>query len=409
VHIFGELSVDQEMLGGSTASIHGRTRIIEGLVVEGITELSSRLSVSSEVDIGAGLSIVGPSKFHELEAIGSVIFSGAQLIVTVPVSQFTGLSTSGPAFINEASVNENAVIGGSLSVTQSLMVSSNLRVETEADIKGNVSLSGWVAAASGLCIAGHSSIGDNCDIFGSASIAGNLYAGSFSELLGSLSVHESASFGSGTSVLGRLLVDGSISLSGPLRLSSGVSVYSGSAVAVTLDESGGHLHGIWESDFTITTSDRRLKRNIAPLGSNLGSVLLDLLRPVSFELVNDEAGTTRYGFIAQELEQVLPELVMTLNQTADSTGTKAVLYQDLIAVLTAIVQAQDSRIRNLLQEAEGLQSSVKRLGQEAMVQRAELEERKRKESERDERMRRLEVAIESLSNHHQGTGRLILT
>jgi hypothetical protein len=74
----------------------------------------------------------------------------------------------------------------------------------------------------------------------------------------------------------------------------------------------------------ISTSDRRLKKDIETV-SGLDAILK--LRGVRFKWrAND---VTELGFIAQEVEDVLPELVITSSQT----GFKAVKYQGLIAPL----------------------------------------------------------------------------
>merc|ERR1712008_358036 len=115
---------------------------------------------------------------------------------------------------------------------------------------------------------------------------------------------------------------------------------------------GGVLHGTWSSDGSITSSDRRLKKNIMPLykaftegkpeaavdrqgtktgerKENVGWVLRQL-RPVSFQFRGGPEGKyNRYGFVAQELQQVLPAVVRGQGERHLS-----VVYQDLIALLT---------------------------------------------------------------------------
>lgn len=55
-------------------------------------------------------------------------------------------------------------------------------------------------------------------------------------------------------------------------------------------------------------SDRRLKKDIAPLESSLQKVLA--LRPVTWYWKDDvKKETMQYGFIAQEVEEVFPEMV----------------------------------------------------------------------------------------------------
>lgn len=127
------------------------------------------------------------------------------------------------------------------------------------------------------------------------------------------------------------------------------------------------LHGLWEADATITTSDRRLKTSIQPLYRTLAGRakdrwsetrtdrapadgnkqqepptdwLLRELRPVSFKLKSGpEAKYLKFGFIAQELETIFPNLVRNIGAEKGSTeGTKAIASQDLLAVLTLAMQ-----------------------------------------------------------------------
>ena len=105
-------------------------------------------------------------------------------------------------------------------------------------------------------------------------------------------------------------------------------------------------------------SDVRLKKNIQPLSPALGK--LALLRPVNFEWRAEEfpqmhfgAGPVR-GLIAQEVEQVLPELVRT-----DEQGYKAVNYSDLPLYT---IQA----LKELKAENDGLKERVEAL--EAIIE-----------------------------------------
>ncbi len=87
-----------------------------------------------------------------------------------------------------------------------------------------------------------------------------------------------------------------------------------------------------------------------PVNNALRTVLA--LRPVTY---NWKAGNTTFnrtssftanpkevGFIAQELEQVLPDVVST-----GANDTKFVNYQALIPVLTAAIQELNARIEEL--------------------------------------------------------------
>jgi len=158
---------------------------------------------------------------------------------------------------------------------------------------------------------------------------------------------------------------------------------------------GGILHGMWRSDESVTSSDKRLKMNISPLHSHLDEAalkrgvppepgaadadkstwVLRQLRPVSFSYRKPQASdsetskSTRFGFIAQDLERVLPELVRTLNSKpleGEPTDKKAVVYQDLIAVLAAASQSQQRTIEQQQQKLEEQERVMK--GQQEKLQ-----------------------------------------
>lgn len=66
----------------------------------------------------------------------------------------------------------------------------------------------------------------------------------------------------------------------------------------------GRFDCAWEAHFAtapITDSDRNLKHNIEDINIDI----IDKLRPVQYNLINDASDTTHYGFVAQDVEQAL--------------------------------------------------------------------------------------------------------
>ncbi|AHI05666.1 cell wall surface anchor family protein [Bdellovibrio bacteriovorus W] len=89
-------------------------------------------------------------------------------------------------------------------------------------------------------------------------------------------------------------------------------------------------------------SDRRLKREIQSLNNSLDDVLS--LKPSSYFWKDSTRGETKqYGFIAQELEEVFPEIVTTNKET----GIKTVSYMQLIAPLTKAIQEMYNQFHGL--------------------------------------------------------------
>ena len=90
------------------------------------------------------------------------------------------------------------------------------------------------------------------------------------------------------------------------------------------------------------SSDKNLKHNVAPLKGSLNKILE--LTGVSFNWnISKEKAI---GFIAQDVEPILPELVVT-----DSiTKTKSVNYQNMVAVLVEGIKELSDRVRYLENE-----------------------------------------------------------
>ena len=82
----------------------------------------------------------------------------------------------------------------------------------------------------------------------------------------------------------------------------------------------------------VTPSDERLKHNITDLSDSLNKV--NNLRGVSFEF-NEEVKIegTKLGFIAQEVNNVIPELVNLLPNTED------MLTVDYVGMIPVLVEA----------------------------------------------------------------------
>ena len=83
-------------------------------------------------------------------------------------------------------------------------------------------------------------------------------------------------------------------------------------------------------------SDIKLKTNVTSLQNSLA--IIQQLNPVSFNW--RDTGQKSYGLIAQELEQVLPDLV----HYQQAEGIKTVSYVQLIAFLIDAVKQQQKQI-----------------------------------------------------------------
>jgi len=108
------------------------------------------------------------------------------------------------------------------------------------------------------------------------------------------------------------------------------------------------------------SSDNRFKTNILAIENPLQKVLK--LRGVTFDWKTKEFPNRMFsenrsvGFIAQEVEQVLPELVQTENNTE---GYKSVQYDKVVALLVEAIKEQQKQIESLKIQVNKLKRNKK--------------------------------------------------
>ena len=109
------------------------------------------------------------------------------------------------------------------------------------------------------------------------------------------------------------------------------------------------------------TSDRRWKSDIKT--SNLGLDFIKQLHPVSYLRKNDESKKTEYGFIAQELEEILHKIGITNSGilTKDGQGMYQVRYNDFMAPIVKAIQEQQIIIEAQQKQIDELKVLVEQL------------------------------------------------
>ncbi len=113
---------------------------------------------------------------------------------------------------------------------------------------------------------------------------------------------------------------------------------------------------VWATDGTINTSDAREKKNINPLQYGLADIMK--LKPVSFEWDARNDGKIKLGLLAQDLEEVIPEVIARpTSEDPEGTDRLGVYYSDLIPVLVKAIQEQEAKILQLQQEIELLKKN----------------------------------------------------
>lgn len=128
-------------------------------------------------------------------------------------------------------------------------------------------------------------------------------------------------------------------------------VVPGSANAVAQVWGNAQVFGTLTSNTNQTFSDKNLKENINPISNALDTV--SKLAPVSFNWKPDMRGVdleTRYGFIAQDIQEVLPTIV--------KEGEHLTLeHNNIISINTAAIKELVNEINELKEEIKTLKQN----------------------------------------------------
>jgi len=123
-------------------------------------------------------------------------------------------------------------------------------------------------------------------------------------------------------------------------------------VYLRLDANG---NGLFDGDVvafsTTIASDVRLKENVKDLNYGLKDVLD--IRPVSFDWKEKRNGQHDIGVIAQEIEKIIPEVVVEVDTLNSEDTHKTVDYAKLTSVLIKAVQEQQQQINKLEEKLNG--------------------------------------------------------
>ena len=127
----------------------------------------------------------------------------------------------------------------------------------------------------------------------------------------------------------------------------------------------------------VSTSDRKLKKDIKPLNCEKAKEFIMNLNPCSFLYKDNEHGRKHLGFIAQEIAEISPSIFGDLSlyeaDVVNDDGSTSyydpniedeklawgLKYSELIAPLTAFVQMQQKKIETLEEKMKILEGKLK--------------------------------------------------
>lgn len=136
-----------------------------------------------------------------------------------------------------------------------------------------------------------------------------------------------------------------------------MSPMSGGNSTIYMNGNGGNIQCVSLTQ----TSSEKYKKNIEDLTEEEAKKILEL-RPVNYDFKDETQGNNMHGFIAEEVDKVIPSLVQHFEkpildengEQIDTTQEVALDYIMMIPYLTKMVQMQQEQINNLQKEIDKL-------------------------------------------------------
>ena len=117
-------------------------------------------------------------------------------------------------------------------------------------------------------------------------------------------------------------------------------------VLLTIDESG---NATFAGNVT-AYSDIKLKENIVNIDNALDKICS--MRGIYYNMIEDTTKSRRIGLVAQEVEKVLPEVVIEANPEEDKENILSVDYGNIVALLIEGMKEQQKQIDELKEKLE---------------------------------------------------------
>lgn len=108
-----------------------------------------------------------------------------------------------------------------------------------------------------------------------------------------------------------------------------------------------------DGDLVTVSSDRRLKKNISKISNPIE--IVDQLKGVAFDWKKGNL-KNQYGFIAQDVEKVLPSIVYTNS----NDGYKGLRYDNIIPIMVEAMKEQQDKIESLESRIKKLEKMIKK-------------------------------------------------
>ena len=259
--------------------------------------------------------------------------------------------------LGDLDVGVNTTIGGTLGVSGAAHMSSSLGVDGDFAVNTNkfivASASGNTSISGTLGVDGKTGIGDDFAVYPSGQL--NSGTGIFEVDAGSQITNMNGTVvyvntdlrvsGANNTIAGYTTID-NLTVGASLHAGGHLDAYSANFNADVTCFQNLTVMGTLSASNTSFSSDRRFKKNITSIGGNLSKLMQ--VEGYSYDWKKEEFRNKhfndkkQYGVIAQELEQLYPELVHE-----DKEGYKSVNYIGLIPIMIEGMKEQQKLIEEL--------------------------------------------------------------
>jgi hypothetical protein len=270
---------------------------------------------------------------------------------TSSINTYTSsLNAKTSSFATTGSNNFN----GNQNITGSLTISSSLA--TELNVIGGQNITGSLNVSGSTTFTGTSGttlLSTNADTL---IFTGSLFTSGSSSFIGTQNITGSLTISSsavvdlnvvgGQNITGSLNVSGSSIFVGNQTISGSTTITGSLGVGIAPSATNGRIDAS-NDVVAFSTSDIRFKENISPIPNALDK--LNKIGGYIFDWKTEEKLVSLHGFkghdvgvIAQEIEDILPEVVTTRD-----SGYKAVKYEKIVPLLIQAIKEQQEQIKEL--------------------------------------------------------------
>jgi predicted nucleic acid-binding Zn-ribbon protein len=319
----------------------------------GLSALSTNITGSNNTAIGS-LADVGSGNLTNATAIGYGAVVNADHTIQLGNTDVTAVNTSGNLTVNGITVGR----GGGNDIRNIAIGSGALSNNTNSGLKNTAS--GYQALNSNIegddnTASGYRALRFNIGNFNTASgslALGANTSGGLNTAFG-LSALSTNTTGSNNTAIGSLADVGSGNLTNATAIGYGAIVAAGNTIQLgntAVTTIGGQV--AWTA-----ASDRRIKKNI--VNSNYGLATVLKLRPVEYNLISNDL--RQVGFIAQEVQKLVPEVVTGKEGDLSKGEILGITYSNLVPVLAKAIQEQQKQIEDQNSKIAAQQKQIEEL------------------------------------------------